>query len=286
MEPHSPYDFPIEDRAKFNAASFPVPPIGPQDAGQIPLIFRDLSPEEKQGIIASYYSSVNFLDRNIGVVLDGLRRLNIENDTLVIYMADHGYSLGQHGRFEKHTSYEPNLRVPMLFRFPGRIRSGTVVQEFTQSIDLPPTLLELMGAERFEVNHGHSLSGYLSKGKVVAPRQSIFTEYLENEEACVRTDQWKYVHCSGKRARTDGYITDNPTPGRTIHLFDLKNDPGEFNNVADKHPEVVQQLSAEMLKVFRSTHPDRATEPRNATSADVIEWYLRPRDAKPGAPPA
>ena len=172
-------------------------------------------------------------------------------------MADHGYSLGQHGRFEKHTSYEPNLRVPLIFRYPGKIRQGAVVNEFTQSIDVPPTLLELLNAEPFKLNHGQSLGGYLTKGKVAAPRQSIFTEYLENEEACVRTSRWKYVHCSGKRARTDGYITDNPTPGRTIHLFDLQNDADEFHNVADKHPEVTQQLAKDLLTVYRSTHPER-----------------------------
>ena len=77
MEPHSPYNFPIEDRARYDAANFPVPVVGPEDAGQIPLIFRDLTPQEKQGIMASYYTSVSFLDRNIGVVLDGLRRLNL-----------------------------------------------------------------------------------------------------------------------------------------------------------------------------------------------------------------
>jgi choline-sulfatase len=286
MEPHSPFKFPVDDRNNFNPANFSVPAIGPQDAGQIPLIFRDLSPQDKQGIIASYYTSVQFLDKNIGVVLDGLRKLDLENDTLVIYMADHGYSLGQHGRFEKHCFYQPAMRVPMIFRWPGRVRQGAVIEEFTESIDFPPTLLELLGAEPFQVNHGSSMVPYLTKGRFKNPRQSIFSEYLENEEACVRTDRWKYIHCSGKRARTDGYLTDNPTPGRTLHLFDLQKDPGEFYNVADKHPEVVQHLSGEMLKVFRSTHPEAALEPRSTSVADNIEWYLRPRDAPPVTPTA
>jgi choline-sulfatase len=69
QEPHSPFDFPVEDRTLFDAAAFEVPPVGPEDAGQIPLIFRNLTPQEKQGIIAAYYTSVHFLDRNAGVVL-------------------------------------------------------------------------------------------------------------------------------------------------------------------------------------------------------------------------
>jgi choline-sulfatase len=281
QEPHSPYDFPIEWRDKFNPAAFPVPRVGPEDHGQIPLIFRDLSPAEKQGIIASYYTSVNYLDHNIGRVLQKLRDLNLENDTLVVYMADHGYSLGQHGRFEKHCTYDPALRVPLIIRYPGKVAPRTVVNDFTESIDVAPTIFDLLGADRFAIHHGQSLRPYLERRRPTAPRTSIFSEYLENEEACVRTDRWKYSHCSGKRARTDGYQTDNPTPGRSIRLHDLHADPGEFQNVAAKHPGVVTQLSTLMLARFRATHPEAATEPSNLTTPDAIEWYLRPRDAKP-----
>ena len=280
-EPHSPFNFSVDDVHNFNPASFPVPEVGPEDFGQIPLIFRDLTPGDKQGIIASYYTSVRFLDRNVGVVLDALRKLNLENDTLVIYMADHGYSLGQHGRFEKHVCYDPAMRVPLIMRWPGRIRSGAVIREFTESIDVPPTLLEMLGAEPFQVNQGQSLSGYLKAGRVSNPRQSIFSEYLENEEACIRSDRWKLIHCSGRRLRLDGYLTADPLPGRTVHLFDLKNDPGEFRNVASEHPDIVQNFSAEMLSIFRSTHPEKAQEPSGLSADDAIEWYLRPRDAKP-----
>jgi arylsulfatase A-like enzyme len=279
--PHSPFDFPIDDRNKYDPKSFEVPEVGPHDFSQIPLIFRDLTPSDKQGIIASYYTAVSFLDRNIGEVLSTLKDLNLENDTLVIYMADHGYSLGQHGRFEKHVCYEPALRVPLIFRWPGHVGSGKVVQEFTESIDVPPTLIEMLGAEPFSVNHGRSLGTYLKTGQDPNPRQSIFSEYLENEEACVRTDRWKLIHCSGKRLRKDGYLTADPLPGRYIQLFDQQNDPGEFANVAEKHPEVVEQLSAEMLRVFRSTHPEANDEPQRLSSVSAIDWYLRPRDAKP-----
>lgn len=281
QEPHSPFDFPVEWRDKFKPSGFEVPRVGPQDAGQIPLIFRDLSPEEKQGIISAYYTSVNYLDHNIGVVLDKLRQLNLENDTLVIYMADHGYSLGQHGRFEKHCCYEPALQVPLIFRWPGRVRKG-VVNNFTESVDVPPTILELLGAEPFAVQHGQSLRPYLEGKKPSKPRTSIFSEYLENEEACVRTARWKYAHGSGKRLRTDGYKTDNPTPGRTVRLYDLKTDPGEFENVAAKHPDVVDELGKLLLGRFRTTHPEAGSEPNGLATAEAIEWYLRPRDAKQG----
>ena len=281
QEPHSPFDFPIDWSGRYRAWDFEAPRVGPEDADQVPLIFRDLSAADKQGIIAAYYTSVNYLDHNIGVVLNKLRELNLENDTLVVYMADHGYSLGQHGRFEKHCMYDPALQVPLMIRLPGRV-ARREVHDFTESVDVAPTIFELLGVERFRAHHGLSLRAYLSGTNAEYPRTSIFSEYLENEEACIRTARWKYIHCSGKRERTDGYKTDNPTPGRTIRLYDLKRDPGEFKNMADRHPELAAEFSKMLLGRFRSTHPEASSEPANLATADAIEWYLRPRDAGAG----
>jgi arylsulfatase A-like enzyme len=277
MEPHSPYDFPIEDRERFDPATFTPPRVGPQDGGQIPLIFRDLSDADKRGIISSYYTSVSYLDRNVGRVLETLRRLNLDEDTMVVYMADHGYCLGHHGRFEKHCGYDAALRVPLLMRWPGKIRQG-VVKDFTEHVDVPATIVDLMGIDRLPVQHGQSLRPYLERGNSAAPRNYIFSEYLENEEVFVRTAEWKLIFCSGKRKRTDGYETDHPTPGRYVRLFDLQKDPGEFSNVATKNAATVAKLEKVMLERFRSTHPEAAQEPARLTTEEAIEWYVRPRD--------
>ena len=146
-------------------------------------------------------------------------------------------------------------------------------------MDVGPTILDLLGAERFDINHGQSLRPYVEGGQTKEPRQHIFSEYLENEEACVRTSDWKFIHCSGRRARTEGYITDNPMPGRYVRLYDLKADAGEFHNVAGDYPELVPKFTADMLAVFRSTHPEATQEPTKLTDDDAIDWYLRPRDA-------
>jgi choline-sulfatase len=278
QEPHSPYNFPIEDTNRYDPATFEVPRVGPEDAWQIPLIFRDLSPAEKQGIIASYYTSVAFLDRNIGVVLDALRRLNLEQDTLVVYMADHGYDLGQHGRFEKHCCYDPALRVPLLIRWPGRVKQG-VVQDFTESIDVAPTILDMLAVDRLPVQHGQSLRPYLEGGRPAAPRDHIFSQYLENEEACVRTGRYKFIQCSGKRKRDDGYTTDNPTPGRYVRLYDLEKDPGEFTDIAKKEPALVSRFQKLMLDRFAKTHPEAGDVPAKSPVPEKIDWFLRPRDA-------
>jgi choline-sulfatase len=280
QEPHSPFDFPVEDRSRFDPAQFPVPRVGPEDAWQIPLIFRDLTDGEKCGIIAAYYTSVSFLDRNVGRVLDALRRLRLEEDTYVVYMADHGYDLGQHGRFEKHCGYEPALRVPLIMRYPGRVRQGAV-SDLTEHVDVSATIIDVMGLEALPIQHGQSLRPYLEGRAVETPRAWIFSEYLENEEAYIKTDDWKFIFCSGKRPRQDGYQTDHPTPGRYKRLYHLGTDPGEFRDVAAEQPELAAKFETLLLERFQATHPDREREPASLSREEAIEFYLTPRDAPP-----
>jgi hypothetical protein len=64
-------------------------------------------------------------------------------------------------------------------------------------------------------------------------------------------------------------------------LYDLESDPGEFHDVAGRHPKVVKELSAKMLVLFRTTHPEAGHEPAKLGEADALDWYLRPRDARP-----
>jgi len=270
QEPHSPYDFPVEDRSRYSPSTFAPPRVGPEDAWQIPKIFRDLSDDDKRGINASYYTSVRFLDRNMGKVLGRLDELKLAENTLVVYLADHGYCLGQHGRFEKHCGYDPAMRVPLIFRWPGKVAQRTVTS-LTEHVDVPATITELLEIDPLPGAQGQSL--------IASPaRTSIFSEYLENEEAFVRTERWKYIFCTGKRKREDGYEVDNPTPGRYQRLYDLKADPGEFTDVTAKNPEIVAQLQALMLDRFRATHPDAASEPGMGGKEAALEFYLRPRD--------
>lgn len=278
QEPHSPFDFPYEDSARFRPTDFSVPRVGPEDAWQIPQIFRDLTPEQKQGIIAAYYTSAHFLDRNIGRVLAKLRNLRLEENTVVVYMADHGYSLGQHGRFEKHCGYDPALHVPLIIRAPGKVRAGHRVEEMTEHIDVAPTICDLLNLDPLPVMHGSSLRAYTEGRRPPQPRDHIFSQYLENEEAFLRTAQWKYIYCTGRRERTDGYKIDNPTPGRYRRLYDLRKDPGEFTDVAAKRPGVVKEMEEKLLSRYRATHPEASAEPKG-NREESLDFYLRPRDA-------
>jgi choline-sulfatase len=278
-EPHSPYYFPVEDRGRVQPSTFPVPPIGPEDAGQIPAVFRDLTSAEKQGSIAAYYTSVEFLDRKVGELLAALERSGHGQDTLVLYTADHGYLLGQHGRFEKHCGYEQAIRPPLLMRCPGVIHPGAATSALVEFVDVFPTVLDLCGVAVPKNVQGRSLVPLL-KGETKTHRQQVFIEYAPNEEAAVRDERWKLIFERGKRRRTDGYDPGLPLTGRMIRLYDLENDPSEMHNVAaaPENADRVRRMLADLAQHLRSTARDPALVPKADDPLELLDYCVQSRD--------
>lgn len=280
-EPHAPFAFPVEDRDLYTADQFQLPPVGPDDGESVPLIFRELTDDDRKGITAACYTSVQYMDRNFGRVLRALEQLGLEDNTLVIYTSDHGALLGHHGRVEKHCLYDEAIRTPLLMRFPRAFSGGRVVNAMTETVDIAGTILELLDAPPLPVDQGRSLVP-LIKGESTENRSEIFAEFLENEEAAIRTDEWKLIYCSGKRHRMDGLETDAPTPGRNLKLFDLINDPGELHNrIGDPATAAVAaHLLKRMLERFVVTHPEAQELPNGLSIEEKLDLFVRPRDAR------
>ena len=278
-EPHSPFCFPVEDRGRFQPSSFPVPPVGPEDAGQIPAVFRDLTAAEKHGIAAAYYTSVEFLDRKVGQVLAALDKSGQAQNTVVLYTADHGYLLGQHGRFEKHCSYEEAIRNPLFMRCPAVIPSGRSTSALVEFVDIFPTVLDLCGVKIPANVQGRSLVPLL-EGRTKAHRTEVFVEYAPNEEAAIRDERWKLIFERGVQPRADGYDTGLPLPGRTIRLYDLKNDSSEMHNVAGlpENAERVKQMLGRLAEHLRSTAREPALVPKTADPLELLDYCVQSRD--------
>ena len=280
-EPHSPFHFPVEYRGRHKPEEFAVPKLGADDDAQIPAIFRDLTDKEKQGINAAYYTSAEFLDKNVGLVLDALKKSSKERDTLVVFTGDHGYMLGQHGRFEKHCCFEPAICSPLVMRYPAAVKPKQHTNALVEFIDIVPTVLDFCDIAKPDIVQGKSLVPLLHS-TVQTHREHVFVEYSENEEAAVLSERWKLIYCTGKRERQDGYKTGRPLPGRTIQLFDRDNDPDEVKNLA-KAPEQAKRVE-EMTKLLAEHLKRTAREPqRLPKDADVhalLEFCLQPRDVK------
>jgi choline-sulfatase len=278
-EPHSPFHFPVEFAGRHRPEEFTVPRIGPDDDPQIPAIFRDLTNPEKQGIAAAYHASVEFLDKNVGLVLDALDRSGQAENTLVIFTGDHGYLLGQHGRFEKHCCFEEAIRAPLFVYLPGRIAPKRQTSALVEFIDLVPTVLEFCGVAAPATIQGRTLGPVLT-GRSPAHRDAVFIEYSENEEAAIRTERWKFIYGTGRRERKDGYATGRPLPGRTIRLYDLAADPGEFTNLAGRaeYADLIAGFTRQLANHLVRTARQPELVPRSDDVHAVLEYCLQPHD--------
>lgn len=278
-EPHSPFHFPVEYCGRYDPAKFAVPLPGEEDDPRIPEIFRDLTAAEKQGIAAAYYTSVEFLDTNVGRVLTALKESGHSDDTLVIYLGDHGYFLGQHGRFEKHSSYEEAIRAPLVMRFPGEIKPGTSTAALVEFIDIVPTVLGYCGVKIPEYVQGKNLVP-LIKGEAQTHRDAVFIEYAQNDEACIRTERWKLVYERGKRKRTDGYDPGRPLPGPTMRLYDMDADPQEMKNLAQaaEHEKLLRELTARLVAHLKQTARQPGDIPATQDAMELLDYLVQPRD--------
>jgi choline-sulfatase len=283
-EPHSPFRFPVEFAGRHDPASFEMPPVISADELQIPEIFRHLSDEDKRGIIASYYTSVEFLDKNVGIVLDALKESGHADDTLVIYIGDHGYMLGQHGRFEKHCSFEPAVRAPLIMRLPGVVPAESHTSALVEFIDIVPTVLEICQVAAPPTVQGKSLVPLLT-GKADRHRDHVVVEYSENEEAMIRDERWKLIYTTGKRNRDDGYATGLPLPGRTIRIYDTKNDPDELHDLSEDpaQRERIAQLINGMVDHMVATAREPEILPKDVERLELLDFCLQPRDVGGGA---
>ncbi len=281
-EPHSPFVFPRDWEGTYKPEQFPVRETTDADLAGQPEIFATLTPDQKRGIQAAYYTSLKYMDSQIGRVLDELRRLELDRDTIVVYFGDNGYSLGHHGRFEKHVLTEPGVRVPLIVSWPGRVVPRRI-DDLVELVDLVPTVLDLMGLPTHEGVQGRSLAALLRDEPGAAGRVYAFSEYLENEEAMIRDDRYKLIVGTGARERQDGYRTGRPLPGPFERLYDLVADPDERINLADRGElrEIQSRLQTELHRILTTTRrPDDAV-PEGLSEIEAIRWCLVPRDVKP-----
>jgi len=278
-EPHSPFDFPVEDTATYQAEDMPLPETSPEDDRWVPAIFKDLTEEDKRGIVASYYTSVSHLDKNVGKILAHLDTLGLADSTLVIYIGDQGYLLGHHKRFEKHMMWEPAIHAPFIMQGGKQLEAGRVSNVLTEFVDLTPTILDALGVESLPSVQGKSLWPVITQEQATHKEQ-VFSEFLADNKAMIRTDRWKYIFTTGKRDLGQGYATGNPPSGILHRLYDLENDPNELQNVADvpENQEILEDMQARMIELFRDTHPKADSIPASLSVEEQLVLFCEPPD--------
>ncbi|GAB3222655.1 sulfatase family protein [Spirosoma arcticum] len=278
-EPHAPFNFPIEYANRYQPDELILPTGSPEDDRYEPLVFKALTTADRRGIMRSYYTSTEYLDKNIGLILDKIQSLNLTNETLIIYLGDNGYLLNHHKRFEKHTMWEEAVRVPLIIR--AGVGNPQVISSLTEMIDLAPTILAALGVETMPGLHGKSLLPLLA-GQTNRHKDLIFSEYLPDNKAMVRTAQYKYVFTNGKRDLGMGYATGNPPAGIHHELYDLQHDSRETTNVFTKaaYRKIGQDLQNRMLAVFRQTHPNAGLVAKNQPVDRQLAAFCEPPEGE------
>ncbi len=150
---------------------------------------------QQRQTISAYMASVRFMDQQVGRLLDALDRLKIRDETIVIFISDHGYNLGEHDCWSKVSLWEGSVRVPMIISDPyNKSNNGISSKAITELIDLYPTLTELCGFsdKQPQILQGSSLAGII-KGEKRQEKESIAYTVTSDNGATIRTDRWRYT---------------------------------------------------------------------------------------------
>jgi len=279
FQPHHPYYYPIEYTGKYNPDDMPLPTGSPEDDRWVPEKFRKLTDIQRRGIIAAYYTSTEYMDKNVGLILDALKANGLEDNTLILYVSDNGYQLNDHKRFEKHTMWEESVHQPMIVKAGNSFEKGVKKQCLVEYIDVVPTIVDWMGLKPMAEAQGKSFLPVL-RNERENHKEFVFSEYLEDNLVMVCTTKWKYMFTTGSRDLGIGYATGYGPSGIVHRLYDLENDPAETHDVSKepKNAEVLMQMQKLLLQRFMETHPDAIKCPRELTLEGKLVWFCEPRD--------
>jgi N-acetylglucosamine-6-sulfatase len=184
------------------------------------------------------------VDEGLGRMMETLDRSGRLDDTIVVLTSDHGYFYGEHGLdAERRLAYEEAIRIPLVMRYPRRIRPRTVIDRFALSVDLAPTMLHMAGAPVLREMQGRPLDALLA-GRQVRWREAFLVEYFTDTVfprihkmgyQAVRTNRWKYIRYGELSGMNE--------------LYDLRADPYEMNNVIASGPR--ERMESQLQRVIR-----------------------------------
>ena len=194
-----------------------------------------------QWYMQDYLACVASVDENVGRVLDYLDKNGLTNNTLVIYTSDQGMYLGQNGWFDKRWMYDVSMRTPLMMRWPGHIKPGSVNTSMVQNIDYAETFLDVAGTKIPERMQGLSLKPVMTGVQKALPRKELYYHFYE-----YAADHTVLQHLG---IRGERYKLIYFYPVNEWEMYDLQKDPAEQHNIYKdpKYGKILQQLKADLL---------------------------------------
>lgn len=239
VRPHVPLIAPKNCFVPYPEEDITLPPV--QIADDVPeealhrqnMKIWKMNELQKKQTISAYMASVRFMDQQVGRLLDALDRLGLREETIVVFVSDHGYNLGEHDCWSKVSLWEGSVRIPMIISHPGSTENhGSTCESITELIDLYPTLSELCGLQEDQptILQGKSLVAHLTGLAPTDDGALAYTVSYGGKAASIRTSRWRYTRW--------GEGINN----RNEELYDHHQDPEEHTNLA-YDPGLKQVLS-------------------------------------------
>ncbi|NQX58131.1 sulfatase-like hydrolase/transferase [Paenibacillus qinlingensis] len=251
--PHDPRTAPEPYASMYSKSDITLPPnfMGehPFDTGDMVVRDEKLAgwPRDEDEIrqhMADYYGMISHLDAQMGRVIETLKSKGIYDNTLIVYTADHGLAVGQHGLMGKQNLYEHSVRIPLIFRGPG-VPEGKQLRALASNIDIFPTVAGLCKVNLPEETEGISLHTILSEESDGV--RGIVGSVYRDLQRMVTDGRWKLI----RYYRSP--ITNSGT--ERIQLFDLLNDPWETNDLSEEPSQVenIERLASELATWMKAS---------------------------------
>ncbi len=195
-------------------------------------------------VTQAYYASVSFMDTQFGVVLNQLESLGLAQNTVVVFLSDHGYHLGEHGQWQKMTVFEEAARVPLIIAAPGMKAVGQSTKRVAELVDVYPTLADLCALPAPAELEGTSLRPLLDDPQK-SLKKGAFTQVIHAVRGGRAKKPDAKDRAMGRSVRTERYRYTEWNEGRNgIELYDHQTDPHEWHNLADdpQAAEVVREM--------------------------------------------
>jgi len=244
VRPHVPLVAPAKYFDRYDRDAMIAPVVPENDLEDVPEIIRNykrnstsygVTPELHKGLLEAYYASISYMDAQVGRVLDALQELGLAENTIVVFTSDHGYLLGEHHKFQKQHLFEESTRVPFIVSVPWMNKQhGKATNHITELLDLYPTLADLSGLKAPKSLQGASMVPLLKNPSADEWTKDLAFTISRNGGESIRTHNWRFTHW--------GFGSVG------MELYDLRNDPGEFTNLAKnpKYNKALKKLKAQL----------------------------------------
>lgn len=213
------------------------------------------TPRREREALAAYYACASFLDAQIGIILEGLEATGEADNTIVIFVADHGFHLGEHGMWSKFSLFEQSTRVPLMVHVPGAPANGRRCDEIVEMVDILPTLCDLWSLEKDPVFEGNSFLPLLQDPGQPWKTAAFSAIPIRGLGRMVRTREFRYSE----------WRKDTSWPGEgeapyARELYSITRDPLEQDNLIDNplYQEKVRELSRLLAEGHPAARPPRS----------------------------